>query len=624
MRQRQRSGTIDLEWLLGPLCKTSLVTSYLYISAKTNRPTAIENGFERWPSLKNVCQKEMYKGYLDFEELVKARTKCRKEIQQFVTQMSKKYYIHYHQYLNWRVSVECGSFFSFTHYMNMFIDEEELNLLLHPNETPHYLYYYLLMEELTSFLPEYSKNGHNDDLINIYYAKELLPYLKHRHLENVWQGFINRPAEQQLLEKVATFVTQWYQPEKRISYTHIERELDNLAQQVVEHLKSVNPKHPIFLASHDQFSVWKCHTIDENQWNTSDGRQILDILCKIFFCETNLNFPSVPYWQPIFRREYVLINYVLEKKTGFSASLAIIFQSVARRLGIRCDLLSFFVPSDRAWERNYWNLTNPDDEECFYIDRKLRAVILDNTNWSRIREITRCTISSDSYCRINTLELILGLSYYHVMGTLSGWLFVYNIFIDGVTYAKKRTRWFSRLLKLVKEKKGDLTFPKLYTGGQGYMPNFIPEVQKVESIIVARNGKTCTKLVRDTVSRMVSVICEKEEYTLKPKKRKAGMKFAVGMIVRIIYHNIVGAIIRWEEMNLKADEPSFYYIVLCENKKTYCVYEVSLEVVDTPEPMNIDLLGIYFCKFNDIYYLPNEMLANEYPDDVLYLAKKFS
>ncbi|XP_011336602.1 uncharacterized protein LOC105278875 isoform X3 [Ooceraea biroi] len=510
--------------------------------------------YQRWPGLKEVCQKEMHREDLDFKELVQEREEYRKELRHNLRQINKQYYIHYHQTLKAYItahrlrlrSVKQNEGPSWIHYMHVFLDEifvdEEklaplLILFLHPNETTHDLTNYFLVDELTSFVPQCSQNGHNDDLTNIYYAKEFLPHLKHRHLENVWQGFINRPVEQLLLEKVAIFSAEWYQPEKRISYTHIEGELENIAQQVVEHLKSVNPNHPIFFASQEQLSFWKCHNIDENQWNNSDGRQILDSLCKIFFCETKLNFRAVTYWRPVFLKEYVLLNCVLEKKVGYTALLAIIFQSVARRLGIRCDLLSFLILSSARTEKdeNYWllkwkpkwNLTNPD-EQYFYIDVLHDGVILNNNNWSRICEVAECTISSDRYCRVNIIE-----------------------------------------------------------------------------------------------------VGEKEKYALKPKKRKAGMKFAVGMIVKVtdsfLGRIIVGPIIGWEEISLSMIErwwwraESLYYIILCEDE-TYLVPEGDLEKVVSPEPLKTDIVGIYFSKFKDTYYMPNKILANEYPEDVLYLA----
>jgi sugar phosphate isomerase/epimerase len=69
--------------------------------------------------------------------------------------------------------------------------------------------------------------------------------------------------------------------EKDISYSHTETELDNIAEQVKIRLKIENPMHPIFSATPEQYSYWKYNNISENEWNNKDGKQILDVLCKV-------------------------------------------------------------------------------------------------------------------------------------------------------------------------------------------------------------------------------------------------------------------------------------------------------------------------------------------------------
>ncbi|RLU25746.1 hypothetical protein DMN91_001904 [Ooceraea biroi] len=48
-----------------------------------------------------------------------------------------------------------------------------------------------------------------------------------------------------------------------------------------------------------------------------------------------------------------------------------------------------------------------------------------------------------------------------------------------------------------------------------------------------------------------------------------------------------------------------------------------LEKLNTPTAINNCELGEYFSEFKGTYYMPNKMLATEYPDDVLYLANEF-
>ncbi|EZA58456.1 F-box only protein [Ooceraea biroi] len=213
---------------------------------------------QRWPALKRVRLIEMHKGYLTFEDLIEARVKCKKELRYLLAQMNEKYYHNCpDEYFQERVTRDQHrhSFFvrtlsdKYYSFHNVILDKEELTLL--------------------------------DDLTNIYYGGILLRHLRHYHLENVWQEFVNRPPKHQLLEEVLTFIIQWFDPETNVSYSHIGRDLDNIARTVMKRLIGKNPKHPIFSVSDEQFSSWKYNNIYENQWNNSEGRQIIDILLNI-------------------------------------------------------------------------------------------------------------------------------------------------------------------------------------------------------------------------------------------------------------------------------------------------------------------------------------------------------
>lgn len=123
------------------------------------------------------------------------------------------------------------------------------------------------------------------NLTYTYYSKELLPHLQQRHTKDAWQEFISYPKEQQLLEKAATIVAQWYQPLKRIFYFDVEASLDNIAQQVLERLKKAHWEHPIFSMSAKQFSFWKNNNINDNQWSKKEEKQIINMLQIVLFDE---------------------------------------------------------------------------------------------------------------------------------------------------------------------------------------------------------------------------------------------------------------------------------------------------------------------------------------------------
>jgi hypothetical protein len=147
-------------------------------------------------------------------------------------------------------------------------------------------------------------------LTNIYYGEKLLPYLKHYHLRCVWQEFLNHPAKRQLLEEIVILFAQWMQVERNVSYSHIKAELDNIIEQVKTRLKIESRMQPIFSAIPEQYSYWKYNNINEDEWNNKDGKQILDVLCKILF--EDLRFSIKYFHTTISSLDLYYINQVLD------------------------------------------------------------------------------------------------------------------------------------------------------------------------------------------------------------------------------------------------------------------------------------------------------------------------
>ncbi|XP_026829135.1 uncharacterized protein LOC105288073 isoform X3 [Ooceraea biroi] len=116
---------------------------------------------QRWSKLEKGCKKEMHKGvkYINFKELTKAGIKCAKELRHFLTQMNRKFY---HQiperdnsgYIDIYYDYREDPRFHDINYDNNYINiNEDIHLLIHPDETAHPLSnYYFLISELTNLL----------------------------------------------------------------------------------------------------------------------------------------------------------------------------------------------------------------------------------------------------------------------------------------------------------------------------------------------------------------------------------------------------------------------------------------------------------------------------------------
>lgn len=115
-------------------------------------------------------------------------------------------------------------------------------------------------------------------------------------MKDEWQKFISLPSKQQTLERGATFVAQWSQPEKNVSYLAISSILDNIAEQTKEFLREQYPGHSIFSVSNERFNFWKNNIIDDNQWNVTETRQITDALCEVLFVKLKFYGNSKMYY----------------------------------------------------------------------------------------------------------------------------------------------------------------------------------------------------------------------------------------------------------------------------------------------------------------------------------------
>ncbi|XP_026823801.1 uncharacterized protein LOC113561497 [Ooceraea biroi] len=454
----------------------------------------------RWPGLKKDRQIAMHKGYLNFEDLINARVKCKKELPHLLAQMNEKYYHtvsnEYLQDLDLRNNQFSNLYRA--HYFhlhdernflnNIFLDKKELTLLVYPNKTTHNWNYYLVMDELTS-LNERWKNGYKDDLTNIYYGRNLLTYLRHHYLENVWEEFINHPPEHQLLEEVINFIMQWLHPEKNVSCSYIEMDLENIAQQVMKHLKVVNSDHPIFSTSREQFSRWKCNNIYKNQWNNSDGRQIIDILFNILLYKPTFDTVVHSLKSDLFRQ------YLYISKDGYmnNVPLPVIFQSVTRRLGIYCDLVSLFIvdPDIMVFDSlvpNNWllrwkpkcNITNSNDEQCLYIHLGGGGTILNKNNLPIINFCTlECPISFNRHSKINLLQLMITLAddYLLAMKFSDKYHTYHSRMCNDSDPMFEEDHWRTRFLHLVKECLSNSQ--SRYMRGRGDVFKFVDELEKV-------------------------------------------------------------------------------------------------------------------------------------------------
>ncbi|XP_029164153.1 uncharacterized protein LOC114935467 isoform X2 [Nylanderia fulva] len=196
---------------------------------------------------------------------------------------------------------------------------------------------------------------------------EMSHYEKLSWIRNELDRYSVKAEEEQLLEEICTFIAQRIQPRKYVCYTNISASLDTIAQEILNSLRKKHPNHSIFFTSDETFSYWKTNNIEDNHWNETESTQIMDTLQEYIFGTLNFR-PCISSPENI---KYLCIDYVLQSKFGKDIIVYTIFHSVARRLGLRCDVrvLHIIDNFDIFWKPKFVT-DNLENARKFYIKYK--------------------------------------------------------------------------------------------------------------------------------------------------------------------------------------------------------------------------------------------------------------
>ncbi|XP_029663416.1 uncharacterized protein LOC115235648 [Formica exsecta] len=427
------------------------------------------------------------------------------------------------------------------------------------------------------------------DMVERYCNIKLLTYLRRYLIRKKWDRLCKESREQQthiLYERTATTAAQWLQPQKNISYSSIKTSLDNIALEILNRLREKNPDHSIFSTSAEKFSYWKNNNIDDNHWNEAEGTQIMDTLKEHIFNKSNFRLPKLR--QP--EVKYECIDNVLENKIGEEIILLIIYHSVARRLGLRCDIGTHHQtvhfrhkprisrqPLSIFWQPRY--ATNSSETvRCFSIKRKTNKL-------SDPCLQKKYCLGLGSEKQLLSAELMLK----SVMGlTLPTNLeTIYDTELIRCFYDKS---FYDKIELRPQEVKFAVGMIVIH-GNQS--------INSSTGVIIGWNqlnmhGRTChyyEMLFRKTVSKN----CSHFSYISLPKSSS----------------------------NYSATKKRTYYAILNDNNEI-CYVEEGAVTLTMPKWINNDEIGYYFSKFENTHYVPNEMLAKVYPQDAAITAKTIS
>ncbi|XP_020283879.1 F-box only protein 21-like [Pseudomyrmex gracilis] len=587
--------------------------------------------FQRWPNLKSKYNHEN----INYEQHVIRSIQCRKNLHQYLSLMPEKFY-----------------------HVKYLIDEDmnDFNLSFWLDTEVSESNYDFLMDELDNiFVPSCN------NLTQVHYAQSLMTYIKHSYLRRKWQKFINKPQKQQILEDAVSIVEDWVKGrqrrEDRNCTINVPEMLDTIADKVLDNLRKEYPNHSIFSAPSELFTYCKYNNIVDNYWDKNEGRQVLDAIRKVLYDE--LGFKGVRNPEISFDgtssidNDIFFVDYVLQYRCGHFISLAVIFIGVARRLGLRCEVSD--IPSHffLKWKPKY---NENENEINLYIDLLNRGNLRDFTDCPMMRNVTsmdKCPMKF--FARDNTIfGKIIKQTIINVLR---------------ITQLRQVEETYDLLqLQLLVEPTNSDKLVQLHRHCSTYYLNFkgfFDTLERFKEIFHTIGDKVVgTPLYIEGLFNHMGIhklthVLENNTTTISkplrnPEERPKDMKYAVGMLVSWVntpnFTSNTGVIIGWylnsqsweqykgpykidiifnhETSNRCSFRPNSwpYYKVLCNNhRKEIYVAEGCIKPSDQwiYHKIHNDEIGRYFCSFKGSHYVPNEILAKEYPYDRDYLVQRY-
>ncbi|KOC67221.1 F-box only protein 21 [Habropoda laboriosa] len=565
----------------------SLSCKNLYKLVNNNNKLWKTKFFQRWPLLKEMYQmnKELNDQMINWKEEIKASLSSRMKLLYHLSLMSSKHY---------RKQELSNS------------DFKEYDPLFRPEDGAHPSAYNFLVDELMSLI-KYPTIASN--LTHRYYALKVVRYMKQNHLKDEWQKFISLPPKQQTLERGATILAQWSQPERDVSYLAISSTLDNIAEQTKKLLKEKYPAHPIFSVPAETFIFWKNNIIDDNQWNVLESNQVTDALCEVLFKKLGFYGKAEMYYN----YENSFIDRVLEHRRGIPITLSIVFESVARRLGIRCEPVSFPSHFLLRWKETYG--PESKDIEHFYIDVFNGGQFLTKKNCPGINGISRCPIE-----RFNTHEAATTVEVVTRMVNNLEIAARQHTHMNGRT-ARLRSAVELRCMIQPNDANAILQLGRIYILQFMDLTELVEIVKNMQKnlVLTSRGQANIISQTFQVLQKCQNNVHPEEE--VKPKRRVPGVKYAIGLIMRHKIHEYLCLITGWDahrnpsvewlsemsvnELDEGADQP-FYAIFVDDGSCNYAAQVKNFKITHK----------FIIRKFSTgTHYVPNEEKAREYPED---------
>ncbi|KAJ8920050.1 hypothetical protein NQ315_011703 [Exocentrus adspersus] len=440
-----------------------------------------------------------------------------------------------------------------------------------------------------------------------YYANKVLRYIRQLHLSKVWKSYISLPQPRQVLEIGAIFVAQWSQPNVEVSFDEITGKLDRIADEVKHALRLSHPTHSLFKTPPEEFELWRFENRTENRWNVPECRQLITVMREVLFQQMGFSGNNQAYYMP----QNSFINEVLDKKQGLPITLAIVFEAVARRLGLRCEPISF----PAHFLLRFCESSDPDSD-WYYIDvfnggQVVRKGACPHSRFSGSRDLFPVATAVQVVERMaNNLE-VSARQHAHPNGRIT------------------RLRSSLELLKLVNPR--DIS--ALVSLARVYMLHNM-DTKSLEHFLLSQEfevpeqAQRVVHMLRDYEAHHAHTVAGYDQ--VEAAQRTSNLQFAVGMVMQHLTLNYKCVIYDWDpvclaaaewqaqnnvdKLHLKDDQP-FYNVLVEDGSHRYVAQENLRPTADTGSIHLNDDVGRHFSHFFETHYVPNAEKEKEYPAD---------
>ncbi|XP_063225966.1 F-box only protein 21-like [Bacillus rossius redtenbacheri] len=476
----------------------------------------------------------------------------------------------------------------------------------------HHLNYCYMVDELKTLFD----SDMNCNLTNKYYGTKLMRFLKQEHLKEVWNDFIHLSPEEQLLETGAAFVAQWCQPLLDISTADIAMFCDDIAEKVKLLVMSKNSSHSLLNVSPEQLNDWRGRNISDNHFSSSESKQILSVLCEVLFQHYNFSAGNEMFQF----METSLFNWVIEHRTGTALTMSILIESIARRLGVKCEVVVFPSHLLLRWKEKYKGPEYDSFSPSSYIDVFNGGQFLTKRSCPKFSSNGECPMKKKSVCAANAVEVVEHLA-----------TDVYTAVRREGSHSGKSSRVRSGLELLVVVKPTNpynvLHAARFYTDyhlESRFLLSILDRLQMSVHAAEHHQLQLFSFALNQLNSQHSPRITE-----VTPKHNNGTVKYAVGMIMHHRHYGYRCVIYGWDyrckatpewilqmgvgNLEYKTGQP-FYNVLVTDGTTRYAAQE-NLEMHSNPQWIEHPLVGRYFDTYCGTHYVPNEVKALEYPDD---------